>query len=160
MLPADATNGVDWMFVYTPSETTYKWRFVGGAPMFAQGSPGAVINTLTQVGATGNYYQAATMSVTVPRAGDYAIQGDIRFNNNSGAANWIAASAFQGTTAGNAWFGIIATVATETDQSLHAQQLFAGVSASTVVGVCANSGAVGTYKVAIAYVSVIPIRVI
>lgn len=71
LLPADTTNGVDWLFRYNAgSASTYKWEFIGGSPISANfdGAEGivAVINSWTDATTVGP-------SITVPRAGDYAI---------------------------------------------------------------------------------------
>ncbi len=68
--PADSTNGVSWEFKYASgSASTYKWQFVGGAPMFA-----AVATDETRSGSTA-YGDLATTgpSITLPRAGDYEV---------------------------------------------------------------------------------------
>jgi len=160
VFPADDTNGVYWTFMYDSAETTYKWRFIGGPPLCVQGSPNAVINTLTQIGATGNYYQAATMTATVARSGDYVVTGDVRFASNGGAAGWITAVAFAGTTLALIDYLSPMTITSVTAASAHASGRLTGVAASAVVGVAANGSVPGTYKVANANVYILPIRVI
>lgn len=53
-LEADSANGVLWHLAYESGETTYKWRFLGGPPMW--------------VSAT-----AMPLDATLPRAGDYDV---------------------------------------------------------------------------------------
>ena len=62
-------TGYYWMFVYDSSETTYKWKFIGGAPLIGENSSD---NTFTD---NGTVQDASTPgpSVTLPRAGDYEV---------------------------------------------------------------------------------------
>lgn len=162
ILPADSTNGVSWMFAYDSTQTTYKWRFVGGAPMFVSGNPNAVINTLTQVAATGIYYSAA---VTVARAGDYMITGtaDFSYPTNTTANQLNGLQLFAGSTASTdtrrndaAWWTVSATPKNGT--GLHG--VMTGVAASTAIGCGVFSADAANVKLYSFQTSVIPIRVI
>lgn len=66
--PADDTNGVEWMFRYDSAETTYKWRFLGGAPLLSE------VATLESTSST-SYADLTTVgpSITLPRSGDYKV---------------------------------------------------------------------------------------
>jgi hypothetical protein len=78
MFPADATNGVNWMFRYrSGSSSTYKWEFVGGTSL------NAYIATSQAVGTASSWVDLATSgpTVTCPRAGDYAAQWRFRVSN-------------------------------------------------------------------------------
>ena len=57
-----------WQFVYDSTETTYKWKFIGGPPMSHE------INT-AEANANGAYGDLATVgpTITLPRAGDYEV---------------------------------------------------------------------------------------
>lgn len=161
IFPADDTNGVYWMFQYDSSETTYKWRFVGGPPLAVHGSPSAVINSLTQVGATGNYYQASTMSYTLARGGDYDLEFGCRFNlNGASSPQWIAVSAFHGSSAGLAWFMSSTNGPPNGGESATGMEQITGLAAAAVIGVCANAQTNGTVKVTDSWLKVRPIRVI
>jgi hypothetical protein len=61
--------GMAWMFRYDSSQTTYKWVFVGGAPVVA--SVDAEQNTTS---ATYTALATAGPSITLARGGDYLIQ--------------------------------------------------------------------------------------
>lgn len=67
---AMAAQGVEWEFMYNATSTSpYKWEFVGGAPLAAEGSgPGANTNTSYSTGTTN------IPSVAIPLAGDYRVQ--------------------------------------------------------------------------------------
>lgn len=81
--PADAANGIVWMFRYNASSVSaYKWEFVGGAPLRA-----VVVTqeSTTNPGAT----TLATLgpSLTVPRSGDYNVEmGAVMYNITAGTA--------------------------------------------------------------------------
>lgn len=53
-LEVDSANGVQWHLAYESGEATYKWRFLGGPPLFATGT-------------------SATTGVIAPRGGDYNV---------------------------------------------------------------------------------------
>ena len=159
ILPADDTNGVYWMFQYDSSEATYKWRFVGGPPVFTTSTPDAVINTLTQVGSTG-YYYAPTMSYTTVRAGDYMVQGSVRVFRNGAPASGGFLSAFSGSTRlpPTAVEGVWVTTVTDWASMFVTNRLTA-VGSSAVIGVCVFAGPVDTYKIADCSLQVWPVRV-
>src|SRR5262245_8394309 len=63
-LPADATNGVVWVFRYNSgSASSFKWEFIGGPPW-------AITPALFRPSATASYQSdtAAGSTITVPRA--------------------------------------------------------------------------------------------
>lgn len=61
-------NGTAWMFRYDSTQTTYKWVFVGGAPVFA------AVGT-SETSASTTYTALATaLSITLARGGDYQIE--------------------------------------------------------------------------------------
>lgn len=81
-LEVDATNGVIWHLVYESTETTYKWRFLGGPALYSE----VVATEVTG----GTVYQALTTagpSIPLPRAGDYDV-------NVGAGAFGVAASSF------------------------------------------------------------------
>lgn len=51
-----------WQFMYDPTETTYKWKFVGGPPLFVDAT--GTENTSGSITFT-------NPAVTVPRSGEY-----------------------------------------------------------------------------------------
>lgn len=60
-------TGFYWVFVYDSSETTYKWKFVGGSPLLS------TVDTDETFTAGLNWADPATAgpSITLPRDGDY-----------------------------------------------------------------------------------------
>ncbi len=157
--PADGTNGVFWLFQYVSAETTYKWRFVGGSSIFFDSVPNSVLNTNTQVGATGYYYASAAAYTTV-RAGDYRIWGTCAFDSNGGSASHIDLVAFHGSSQGGFMRGAVWNTGVATSASLSLTTLFQGLSASVVIGLCCSSGVNGTYKLVEQQVNIQPVRVI
>lgn len=99
--------GVYWMFVYDNSETTYKWKFIGGAPAFAYVAAFESTASTTYVALT-----TAGPSITVPRAGIYTLEYGAAILTPGGAslAHTAYASLDLGGTAANdnwaAWYDI------------------------------------------------------
>jgi hypothetical protein len=87
LLPADATNGVQWMFRYNAgSASAYKWEFVGGAPLSHEvaGDESTTSATYVDLGTLGP-------TVTVPRAGDFMVAfGCGMYNLTAAASAFIA----------------------------------------------------------------------
>lgn len=75
----DATNGVMWHFRYVSAETTYKWRFLGGPPLYSEVATGEATSSTTYVALA-----TAGPSIAIPRAGDYMVAVGSR---NSGAGS-------------------------------------------------------------------------
>lgn len=80
---AEATNGIRWRFKYrAASASSYKWEFVGGAPLRYDGGYGwtwgswVACNSIT--------HQATGVSLTVPFAGDYDMTGSAISYNAAG----------------------------------------------------------------------------
>lgn len=87
-ITADATNGVKWRFQYRSAGGTYKWEFIGGAPLVAQDLDSRSLTN--QI----SYANLPTdpMSITLPAiAGDF----DIHIESVIGLPNAAAAN-FQG----------------------------------------------------------------
>lgn len=84
---ADASNGVMWTLRYrAASSSSYKWEFVGGPPLWSQAD--GTERTKTVAASTWSDIHTSDPSVTVPLAGDYAIQHRARLSVNSGAATF------------------------------------------------------------------------
>jgi len=161
--PADATGGVIWMFRYrAASASTYKWELVGGPPVTLSwvGAP-TIINTMTQVGATGVYYpNIAGAVLTAPRAGDYLIEGSYLVDPNTGTG-FIYVTSFVGAALVNASFRGQSHFVNTTYYLSAAltTQIVPSVAASSVVGVAVTSSAVATHRVVTLWASVRPVRV-
>lgn len=75
---ADGTNGVEWTLKFRSAEATYKWRCVGGDPLFAEVTANEnLVSTVAYSALTGT----AGPSITVARAGDYMVGIGCRPNN-------------------------------------------------------------------------------
>jgi len=82
ILPADATNGVNWTFRYNAgSSSVYKWEFIGGASWLGNFSNGAY-ETIPGSGAFGDC--PTITRFLVPRAGDYDAVAMAQFSHPSG----------------------------------------------------------------------------
>ncbi len=68
-LEVDATNGIVWHLRFVAAETTFKWRFLGGAPMVSEVQTAEATGSLSYVSLT-----TAGPSVALPRSGDYDVQ--------------------------------------------------------------------------------------
>jgi hypothetical protein len=74
---ADSTNGVVWHLKYrSASGSSYKWEYVGGAPLLSE-----VDTTNTSASLTYVALAAAGPTVTVPLAGDYIVSLGMRSQN-------------------------------------------------------------------------------
>ncbi len=79
-LEVDASNGVMWHLRYVLADpTSFKWRFLGGPSMVS------AVATAQSTTATA-YADLATdgPSVTLPRGGDYHVEGEARAHCSSG----------------------------------------------------------------------------
>lgn len=79
-LEVDATNGVQWHLGYESGETTYKWRFLGGPPLYSE-----VATSETTASGTYAALSTAGPSIALPRAGDYDVTpgADMSNSNNN-----------------------------------------------------------------------------
>jgi hypothetical protein len=75
VFPADAANGINWLFQFNSAEATFKWEFLGGQPTYAVIGEGNLTTPPLESCVSGTYVDIATVgpSLTVPRAGDYVI---------------------------------------------------------------------------------------
>lgn len=76
-------DGTEWLFKYNSSETTYKWKFLGGS---AQGFYGAMVASLTPASTW-----VTVKALALARAGDYQVRGGFRLTFNSTVAHNILA---------------------------------------------------------------------
>lgn len=83
---ADNTNGVEWLLKYNSSETTYKWRAVGGPPLWTEDTTSGSTASTSYTNTPGG-----PVSITVPVAGDYMIEvGALLTATNNGATGVTA----------------------------------------------------------------------
>lgn len=93
---ADDTNGIVWHLRYCAAETTYKWRYVGGAPLFAE-----VTTTETTTSASYTDMTTTGPSLTVPLAGDYIVIIAANMYQTTGGLGYMS-YAIGGTAASDA----------------------------------------------------------
>lgn len=108
---ADATNGIVWRFRYNAgSASSYKWEFIGGAPLFA------IIDTQETAPIT-TYGDCATVgpSIVLPLAGDYDVTIGAQVYGSIGAAGKTAMSYAIGATAAAAADEIMSQSSVATD---------------------------------------------
>lgn len=80
---ADATYGMRWHFKYrSASSSSYKWEFIGGAPLRYDGGYGWTWGMW--VACSSLSHQATGVSLTVPLAGDYDMTGSAISYNAAG----------------------------------------------------------------------------
>lgn len=157
-LEVDAANGIQWHLAYESGEATYKWRFLGGPPLRGFANANTVINTATQVGATG-YYYIAGMSLTTPRGGDYEVQGWLDIFLNAGAAGLIQGSVFNA----GALVGVVSAgpiIAAATDATLPIAGTVTGAGSAAAIGIAGTSTVPGTHKLATYNWFIRPVRLI
>lgn len=147
-----------WSFRYnTGSASAYKWEFTGGASLQSYANANYVINTGTQIGATG-YYYAAGMAFTLPRAGDYVVRGWANFFSNGGATGTCGMAVFSDSTLGATRAYAQLDVATGTDAAAAIEEgLGAGVLST--VGIALGSTIPATHKGSYFGLFVTPVRV-
>ena len=97
---ADATNGVAWGLQYDATGT-YPWKFIGGAPLYAQGASSYVAITSTT-------YVDAGASMTLALAGDYDIRMDAQIQMPASNASVTYTSIATNSSAASDYVGPIA----------------------------------------------------
>jgi len=75
----DSANGLLWHLVFEASEATYKWRFLGGPPLWSEVTAAESTASTTYVGLT-----TAGPTVALPKSGDYDVQHGYRATTNTG----------------------------------------------------------------------------
>jgi hypothetical protein len=80
-------SGFYWLFVYDSSETTYKWKSIGGPPVMVKVATGDALASATYVDLTN-----VGPSFTLPRGGDYNISFGANFVTVGTAADIVSVS--------------------------------------------------------------------
>ena len=91
LAPVDGTlwcytgSGFDWLFVFDSSETTYQWKYIGGAALVSQ-----ALAAETQSLGNGGWVQpyTANPALNLPRAGDYELRATASMVPAAAAATW------------------------------------------------------------------------
>lgn len=79
---ADNTNGIIWNFRYRAgSSSSYKWEFIGGAPLYSAGSGGITTTSTSWV------FWSTSPNITVPFAGDYLAEVAASCGQQTNAVN-------------------------------------------------------------------------
>jgi hypothetical protein len=149
-----------WLFRYnTGSAWADKWEYVGGADFQKEFSTAFVINTKTQVGASG-FYRDTTTDLTAPRAGVYDVQCEVQFDPNGGAVGFAQTAAFlQSLTVGFGQGSTFPVVTAGQYISAFITQRLTGVAAGNTLGAAFASSVLGTHKVFDYKVRIHPVRV-
>lgn len=89
---ADAANGVIWHLAYRAASTSpYKWEFLGGGSLWAEGT--------VSVGTNSTTYQDTGTQVTLPLAGDYELLfGGKTYSESDTASHGVWVRLAVGTT--------------------------------------------------------------
>jgi microcystin-dependent protein len=147
--PADATNGVTWMFRYNASGGTNKWEFVGGPSLH-----GARVNTAITI-ASGSWTELLGGACpNIPRAGDYLFEGIVSGTLQPGSIK-IAVGNDGSAYDDNWWFS--ETTASYWGQ-LHASKRLTGLPAGAVPRLWAQANA-PSMTLNNAFLKVTPLRV-
>jgi hypothetical protein len=149
-LEVDAANGVLWHLVYESTETTYKWRYLGGPPLMS-------MVDASETTASATYVDLTTVgpSLTLQRGGDY----DAAFGANliaSATGGAVMSPKLAAATASDT-DGV--TVTTNGNASVSRNRRFAGRAASDVIKLQARSGA-GTATFLNRFLYVMPVRIL
>lgn len=153
-LPLTPTDGDFTILVDNLTAATYywlmrwnaganRWEFMGGDPMTNHANyTGAVVNTGTQVGATG-YWHHPQMRHTVPYGGSYIVRGSVTIALNGGAAGFGRIAAFN-----------VNALAQDNDSDVGAsnQEIggiwnLTGVVAGSTIGIAVAAFQPGTYQI-------------
>lgn len=152
-------NGTTWKFVYDSTQTTYKWLFVGGAPITT--SDGG--NNPTTTSAT--FVEGdANCRITVARAGDYVVEAGGRLSTV--AVSTLAQAALGTTTSlGTSIIGearaSIGTTVTDFRAGYYGVARLTGLSASAIVCQSLRNGSADGQIIGYSFRSmrVIPVRI-
>jgi hypothetical protein len=151
--------GVEWLLIYNVA--TGYWDVIGGEPLTIPATAvGSVMNTLTQVGATGWFYSLAAMSLLLPFAGDYEIAGGLNLGLNGSGTTQGSLTIFNGVTLANSGNSRVDfNLGPGTFAGSWTEDFITGLAGGTRVGICASSGAAGTNTVSSARFRVMPRRI-
>lgn len=155
-LPAASGSGVYWFFQYDSSQATYKWVFMGGAPLSHE--------ILTDESTTSiTYVDLATVgpTLTLPRAGDYKVEFGAQLNNASAGTGTVAAIK-RGAAATSDNDAIVHTLPTTANLvTTNARAIvLTGMAASDVVKMQYKSGGATAAHALRRWMMITPIRVI
>lgn len=153
-LEADAANGILWHLVYESTETTYKWRYLGGPPMVTE-----ILTDESTASAAFADLATAGPSITVPRGGDYDGAFYVSaYNSSTGASMNIAIKKGAAATSLNDGIAVNEPVAGYVCSIVQFKRLTA-LAASDVVKVQYSTGA-GTLDALRRKLAIRPVRII
>lgn len=155
-LPAASGSGIYWWFQYDSSQATYKWVFMGGAPMSHE-----ILTDETTASTT--YVDLATVgpTLTLPRAGDYKVEFGVQMNNTTAGSGGLSAikRGAAATSDNDSVFTIIPTTASLTTTAARTI-ILAAMAASDVVKMQYKTSGAGTMHALKRWMMITPIRVI
>lgn len=154
VFPADATNGVNWVFRYNAgSASAYKWECIGGPQATAS------VATDETTASTGAWVNLATNGplITVPRAGDYEVFASADMYHSASSA-FISAGVSNGDT--SATISLFKDLASSGASAVVMNfGKFTGIAASDVLKIRYKMDTAGTGHWRSRLIGVRPIRV-
>lgn len=157
-LEVDATNGVLWHLVYESTETTYKWRYLGGPPLSSEIATSETVTSTT-------YVDLATVgpTLTMSRAGDYELDFGAQLDSDNGAsgdqAMW-ASPKIGAATAADVDAAFLSAPAGTRMQASVSRRVKKTCAASDVVKLQYRTGAAFAYPVKNRWLKITPTRLI
>jgi hypothetical protein len=155
-LEVDSTNGIQWHLGYESGEPTYKWRFLGGPPLYAE-----VATAETTASAVYAALATAGPAVAVPRAGDFDVEhGAMHYTTaNGGAGTYMSYDiGATGAVDGDAVLNAQATGVNSAVVSTARKRRKAALTAVTLTAKYRASGGTGQWQNR--YLTVTPVRLI
>jgi hypothetical protein len=153
----DATNGIEWLFVYRQgSGSAYKWEFLGGPPLISE------VNVSEDRGAGNTYANLTTVgpSVVLPLAGDYEVHGGFVGRVTVAGTAWMSYS-IGATAAVDADGWNVGSAAAGNSHNAAGQRRYIKTfaSAATLTAKYRNSGGSGSAIFQQRFMAVRPVRV-
>lgn len=157
-------NGENWMFRYNASSaSTYKWEFIGGAPVFVHYDyPG-----VTSIG-NSTFTNVPNLSLTTQRAGDYIFDayvqigaGDVGFWEYIAALSRNNSVTVYAGTEGSAYFGYpeMQTSTSVGYATIRGMYKVEGAAAGDTWQAIAWCNSTGTNNVHMSRMHVVPVRI-
>lgn len=151
---ATSTSGVNWRFKYNAaSASSYKWEFIGGAPIWA-------IVTTQQTTTSTSYTNLTTTGpqVTCPLAGDYFVHIGASIQATSGNAASMSYAIGASSAADAEAIYVYQSATTAIEASCFKENLKTGLAAATVLLTKYKTSA-GTGFFKDRTISILPVRV-
>lgn len=152
-LEVDATNGIIWHLRYVNAEPTYKWRFLGGPPMFSEVTTNEATSSTTYAALT-----TAGPSIALPRGGDF----NVRIQAALASGNQQVAMSYDIGATGAVDADQVLALSTSTTLfiSVARERLKAAIAAATTLTSKYKTVTAGTGNFQQRGMSVLPVRLI